>query len=219
MGMQAEFEQIPPSELREGVASPQDFYRNLIADREASLELALPMIMERLEEARANMPPPTQANLAETLKQYQALVKEIQSHPVIRTNEAKGERKKFSLEKDWHVLHYGLNGTVSGGDGPLAQAILGGTEIPDHDHVMGYGPVRYLESQQVKEVAEALATVEPQSVLSKLYEQDATSKQVYLANTLDDLPSWSYLPELFIQFRDFYADAAQHGHGMLLLIV
>ena len=29
------------------------------------------------------------------------------------------ENRRFSLRKDWHVLHYALNGTTKGGNGPL----------------------------------------------------------------------------------------------------
>src|SRR6516225_99095 len=52
-------------------------------------------------------------------------------------------RKQLSLEKDWHFLHYMLNGTVEGGTAPLSQVVLGGTEIANPDGLRDYDTLRY----------------------------------------------------------------------------
>jgi hypothetical protein len=84
---------------------------------------------------------------------------------------------------------------------------------------MDYGPARYLTPEQVKEVSDALEKIEPASLLSRLDYEDAKKKQIYLDHTLNDLDNWSYLPELFEEFRNFYSDAAELGNGMLMKIV
>lgn len=125
----------------------------------------------------------------------------------------------FSLEKDWHVLHYALSGTSEGATGPLADAILGGSELRSHDGRNDYGPMRYLTPQQVKQTAAELAKVNPQKLLDKLDPGDAKARRIYLAETLVDLESWSYLPELFEKLQRFYGEAAEKGAAMLLKIV
>ena len=64
-----------------------------------------------------------------------------------------------------------------------------------------------------------MAAVDPHSLLSGLDPHDAITKQIYLSDTLDDVvANWSYLPELFEEFRNFYVDAAQNGNGMMVRI-
>lgn len=41
-------------------------------------------------------------------------------------------KKEFSLGKAWHVLHYALNGTATGGDAPL---VFGDKEFPEMEDV------------------------------------------------------------------------------------
>ena len=124
---------------------------------------------------------------------------------------------RFSLEKDWHVLHYALNATSEAGSGPLERTILGGSEL--RCGRQEYGPLRYLTTEQVRETATALAKVDAKKLLDKLDADDALAKQIYLAETLSDLESWSYLPELFEKLRKFYRDAAEKGNAMLLKIL
>jgi hypothetical protein len=137
----------------------------------------------------------------------------------LQAGESKPPRNVFSLDKDWHIFHYVLNGTAHGGDGPLADAVLGGREIPDVEGVMGYGPLRYLEPNQVQSVADALAGVNPTRLLSKLDLRDAQAKKIYLSHTLSNLTDWSHFPGLFEEFRAFYGDAARQGNAMLFSIM
>ena len=81
------------------------------------------------------------------------------------------------------------------------------------------GALRYLTPMEVRDIAAALANVEASGLLSKLDFAAAQNKKIYLAHTLDDLDGWSYLPEVFVNFRNFYAEAAGAGRGMLLSIV
>lgn len=113
-------------------------------------------------------------------------------------------------------MHYVLNGTTEGGEEPIASAVMEGIEIPDTDGVMGYGPVRYLEPEQVSNIAKALERVNPKQLVAKLNNPEALEKKIYLAHTFDP-GEWEYLPALFEGFRGFYRNAAAQGNAMLLI--
>ncbi|MGA8216613.1 MAG: YfbM family protein [Candidatus Sulfotelmatobacter sp.] len=139
------------------------------------------------------------------------------AHPAT-PQEPEADKKECSLNKDWHVLHYALNGTAEGGDAPLGFVVFGDKEFPEMEDV-DYGPARYLSPEQVRQVSAALQNIEPKSLLSKLNYEDAKKKRIYLDHTLNDLGNWTYLPELFIELRKFYSDAAEHGNGMIMKIL
>lgn len=216
MGMQFCLEQITPQQAREFMEDPAaayEYYASGAEDQAATVFEQMAAVANREDIA-----PEAKAQIEAARVQFQAMMAAFGRPARKKPSLVVPERLRFSLEKDWHVLHYALNGTHEGGSSRLADAILGGKVIPDHDQVMGYGPLRCLAPQEVKSVSEALANVDPQSLLSKLDRKDAEAKQIYLAHTLDDLDDWSYLPDLFKDFRAFYADAAQRGNGMLLSI-
>jgi len=101
------------------------------------------------------------------------------------------------------MLHYALTGTAEPGDTWISKCILGGSELPDVDGVMGYGPLRYLDSKEVQSVSGELAGVDPQTLISRLDKDDADKKRIYLSHTLSRPHDWDYLPQLFTQFREF----------------
>jgi hypothetical protein len=129
-------------------------------------------------------------------------------------------RKIFSLEKDWHILHYILNGTAEGGTGPLANVVLGGAEIHDQEGNMGYRPAHYLTAQQVKAVAQALGAVDFAKLAKAFDPKDAAAKGIYGLTHPGGFVSVS-AEELagFVEpVRVFYADAAENGNAMLFYI-
>ncbi len=217
MGMQAGFEQVAPEMLEDFIRQPRDAYEYFLAGMNEQAANAIPQLMELLASAKQDIPAEFKGQLERGMDQYRAMLETLRQ-PKGETRVDVSDRTTFSLEKDWHGLHYVLNGTQEGGHDILAEAILGGKEIPDEEQVMGYGPLRYLDSQRVALVAEALAGVDPSSLLAKLDWHDAEAKQIYLAHTLSDKEDWAYLPELFQQFRTFYSDAAKNGNAMLLSI-
>jgi len=158
-------------------------------------------------------------------------------------------RKEFSLEKEWHLLHYILNRTVDGGIGPLADVVLGGDEIPDDDGTGDYGPLRYLSPAKVKAVASALAEVNAEELAAAFDPEDAAAKGIYglpggspisapmASLMLQRLPPekaqalkdrLAYKPQrlspedvaaLIDPVRAFYEEAARDGNAMLLYII
>ncbi len=232
MGMQSRLEQISAEQLAAYVRDPRTAYESFLArlaDPEAIVSEMLEHLGEFPEKELSEMitrmqvmaespvlPAEVKKQIVLQVEQYQSLMKRRKGpQPVIAAVE---QPKRFSLEKDWHMLHYALTGTAAPGDTWISKCILGGRELPDVDGMMGYGPLRYLQAEEVRKISEELARVDPQTLLSRLDKDDAEEKRIYLAHTLDDLHDWDYLPQLFTQFRDFYSDAAQHGNAMLLSI-
>jgi hypothetical protein len=227
VGMVAKFYQVTPEQLAEFLRRPAaayDYTLTLFLDDPTSVEWAENVVAE-LRNKTEGFPPGVRAQVERVATQLKTKSQASKGpQPVKPKSKPEPERRVFSLEKDWHVLHYALNGTHDGGTGPLANAILGGREIPDVEGVTSFGaassdPLRYLDSADVSRVAAALLEVDPSQLLSKLDFADAQKKKIYLWHTLDDMANWEYLPELFSTFRDFYSEAARSGNCILLSIV
>ncbi len=225
MGMEFKLEQITPQQLADFIRNPSSAYEYVLAEsfENPAVEEFLKMIALQRQsftaeqkaniDRLANLLPATSAENGGGLH----LLQKKLANPERKNSKTQPEHKQLCLEKDWHVLHYALNGTTEGGEGPLADAVLGLREIPDHEGVMGYGPLRYLASEEVRAVAKVLDAVSPKQLLSKLDKHDAEKKRIYLAHTFDHPEDREYLPELFAKFRDFYRDASIQGNAMLMV--
>jgi Domain of unknown function (DUF1877) len=215
MGMETTLEQITPQQLADFIERPKKAYDYWLAE---SLDNPnLEPFLEQLAARTNNLPPGFREQVEAVTGRLHAKMQERRGLQLMKKEaEPQPERKRFSLEKNWHVLHYALNGTAEGGEGPLADAVLGGEHIPDEEGVSDFGGLRYLSPRRVVSVARALAEVDPNQLLSKLDRGDAEKKRIYLSHTLPD--GWDYLPELFLDFRAFYEDAARSGNAMLLSI-
>lgn len=226
MGMIARFYQVSERQLSEFLRRPTlayDYTLSPFIDDPAATAKAEQMLNQmRTQMARfAPRALPQLEHVAGLLQRKTTAKKGPQL--VTSAPEPEPERREFSLEKDWHVLHYALNGTHDGGNSPLADAILGGREIPDMEGVTSFGAsstdaLRYLTVEEVRNVAKALEQIDPGQLLSKIDYADAERKRIYLSHTLHNLNDWAYLPELFISFRDFYTDASRNNKAILLSI-
>ena len=65
------------------------------------------------------------------------------------------EEQMFELGRAWHGIHFLLNGSAWGGDGPAFDAVLGGVPVGDPS---SYEPVRLLPPAAVEAVAGQLAS-------------------------------------------------------------
>jgi hypothetical protein len=158
MGIRGSLVEISPEQLSGLVANPRMAYRHVAA---------------AIEKHESEMLRKSNPNAKKVASPGLQLVKGKTS------SEPQEELKVFSLEKDWHIFHYVLNGTAKGGDGPLADIVLGGNEIPHIDHISEYGPMRYLIPPQVKAIAEALAHVDCTKLAAKFDSEDAAAKGIY----------------------------------------
>jgi hypothetical protein len=165
----------------------------------------------------SSLQPDTMQLLTRHLMQARNQVNAAKKSRLAKPDKVPAIQKELSLQKDWHVLHYVLNGTSEGGEGPLGHAVFGDAELVNAGDC-GYGPPHYLTPEQVASVSAELEKVEPSSLLEKLDPADAEEKHIYLAHTLNDSGDWQYLPELFCKFRDFYKDATNSGNGIIMTI-
>ena len=124
------------------------------------------------------------------------------------------ERKNsIDIDKAWHGIHYLLTGDDWGGDPPLANVVLGGTEFGGD---LGYGPARYLNADEVKSAADALKGITP-DVLRSRYVASALSENEIYPEIWDDPDddAIGYLATWYETLRAFYIDAAAKGNAML----
>jgi hypothetical protein len=124
---------------------------------------------------------------------------------------------QFTLDKAWQAIHFLLTGQIDGGNPPLAWAILGGLELADRKNYTAGSPLRILSPDQVREVAQALSGISAAQLLSRATITEMASKKTY-AVSVDEDPEREYLRTHYEELQQFYADAAQRGNGMLLLL-
>lgn len=120
----------------------------------------------------------------------------------------------IAIDKAWHAIHFTLNGKAWGGEAPLFDVILGGTEIGDD---IGYGPARYLTTDQVKAVASALAPVTPEIFGTQFNPSALTTAGIY-PEAWDDVSGLEYVQSFYAELRDFYRAAAERGDSVLIYL-
>jgi hypothetical protein len=118
----------------------------------------------------------------------------------------------LNLEKSWHVLHYLLTGKTEKAPPPLGNAILGGKKIGKD---LGYGPARFLTSQQVRDVAAALASISRNDLSRRFDLKVMIAARIYPVKDASEL---ELAQEYFEQLSNYYSGAAASGYAMLLYI-
>ena len=121
----------------------------------------------------------------------------------------------FDVQKLWHGIHFLLTGTPSEAPPPLGLVVLGGQECGADT---GYGPPRFLEPRQVREVATALDHFPVDDVAAKYRPADLDAVKVYPSN-------WVQVPgrlrEAVGALKDviaFYREAAEQGKVVIKYI-
>jgi hypothetical protein len=125
-------------------------------------------------------------------------------------------RATLDVDKAWHGLHYVLTGSAWDADGVLGQIVLGGTEIGEDE--LGYGPARYLTSEEVDLSSAALAEVAASAdPLARFDPELMTSMSIYPGVWEADDREW--LDDAFRRLAEFYAQAAAGGSAVLACLV
>ncbi len=118
------------------------------------------------------------------------------------------------IDKAWHGLHYLLTGKSEGGEPPLAWAILGGQEIGGD---VGFGAARFVYPEQVKQIAEALTTLDEKTLRSR-FDPDAMKRLDIYPEVIwvrDQSEALDYLIENYQTVFSFYLEAAKNGAGVI----
>ncbi len=134
------------------------------------------------------------------------------------------EGRVFELEKEWHALHFLLTGDTSldppsPAPPPLGNVVFGGAATPFET---GYGPVRCLNPQEVREVAEALRAI-PVEELQRRFTAESFSEQEIYGYSRRPPGGWTSedlepLLELYPDFVEFFVQAAETGDLVLISV-
>ena len=119
---------------------------------------------------------------------------------------------RLDIDKSWHIIHFLLTGRAWGGAIPLANAVCGGTALGDVD--VGYGPARFLEVQEVADVATAISGITAAELWSRFSAGALEDAQIYPGGTwtADDFP---YVAQHYVQLQEFYRVAASRGEAVI----
>ena len=119
----------------------------------------------------------------------------------------------IDVDKAWHGIHYLLASDAWGGEPPLANVVLGGTEIGDD---VGYGPARYLTVDEVEAAARALKDITPERFRARYVAAELSQNEIYpeIWDDSDD-DAVGYLTTWYETLRDYFIDAANNGHAMI----
>jgi hypothetical protein len=136
-----------------------------------------------------------------------------------REQQQEADGKRYSLEKDWHALHFLLTGDARMDEGvtppPFGNVVLGGKPTPFE---ATYGHVRLLSPKEVQEVAAALRLVSVEELRRRFDVSKFNSLEIYpdpRPGGWDDdeiATLWSVYPGLV----DFFERAAAAGNVVLL---
>lgn len=122
----------------------------------------------------------------------------------------------LDIDKAWHLIHYLLNGEAWGGEGPLANAVLGGTELEGTD--AGYGPFRYLLPADVRATAQALSLVNPEELWTRFDAAQVSADEIYPVGWTGDQEEREYVLHNYMAVQRFFAEAAASSKAILLYL-
>ncbi|WP_190980849.1 YfbM family protein [Nostoc sp. FACHB-280] len=143
------------------------------------------------------------------------------SHPesmLATQKEKQSSENFFTLEKEWHALHCLLTGDLSLEEetqaSPYWNVVMGGTPT---QFEATYGFVRYLNPEEVREVAELLSAISVEE-LSQRFDVDAFNAAQIYPNPSPG--GWEeeieFLLEIYPEFVQFFQNAARQGDIVLL---
>lgn len=121
----------------------------------------------------------------------------------------------LDLDKSWHALHFLLNGSAWEGEAPLFNTILGGHEIGED---LGYGQVRYLTNQEVKEIALVLVNITEENIKERYDPVQMKELEIYPFEDWSGEEEREYILTYYTEMKEYYEDAVLQGNAMLLLI-
>jgi len=103
-----------------------------------------------------------------------------------------------------------------GGDEPLNFLVSEGTPVGEVD--VGFGPARVLTSQQVSQLAAALAPIEPAEVARRVDLTTFDQEVIYPGNWQRDGIGVDYVISNYREMRDLIGRLAKRGEGLILYI-
>ncbi|CEG28813.1 YfbM family protein [Bacillus sp. B-jedd] len=128
------------------------------------------------------------------------------------------EEQELDIDKSWHGIHFLLSGVAdldAPADGHIGRAILGGHELGED---MGYGPLRYFEPNEVREIYQELKQTAPEELAGRFDLNELNRHEIYPMNKRWSEEDKEYLVENYDFLLRYYETAAGKNEAMLLLI-
>lgn len=141
-----------------------------------------------------------------------AIIAEPESVEDVLFPENGGPQNALDIDKAWHGLHFLLCGDPWEGNGPLAQVVMGGTEIGDD---LGYGPARYLTVDETAEASGALAATSADELGARFDARELASNDIYPDIWNEGDTALEYLLDAYRRVSLYFAEAAAAGDAML----
>ncbi len=135
-----------------------------------------------------------------------------------KKNEAwkpKFDEPQCDLDKAWHALHFLLTGDADGGDFPLNFLMTGGQEVGED---IGYGPIRILMTEDVRELKQNLDKIDMTTFKKKYNSADLNKNEVYplASNWTQEEEPW--LVEEYENLKKFVDEAYYNSKGLYITI-
>ncbi|MDQ6671944.1 MAG: YfbM family protein [Chloroflexota bacterium] len=125
-------------------------------------------------------------------------------------------QEQVVLNKAWHAIHFALTGSRLGGQEPLNFLVSEGTPVGEVD--VGFGPARILTSQQVSQLAAALAGIAPDEVARRIDVGKLDQELIYPGNWRSNGYAVDYVIASYRDMRELIERAAERGQGLVLYI-
>jgi Domain of unknown function (DUF1877) len=109
----------------------------------------------------------------------------------------------LDIDKSWHGIHFLLTGSEWEGNPPARDVILGGVAYGED---IGYGPARFLNSEEVKNVDAFLSGLDSDHLQSKFNAEELGTNDIYPNNW--NTEDCDYLAGYFDDLKAFYKKAA-----------
>jgi hypothetical protein len=124
----------------------------------------------------------------------------------------------LDIDKSWAAIHFMLTGTQWGGEIPQALPVLGGTAIGDD---AGYGPLRYLDTEEVKAAHTFLSSLPPSELRKRFIPVKLEAAEIYPTGIweAEGEAGFEYVEHFYEALRSFYARASAENRAVLLGIV
>jgi len=124
--------------------------------------------------------------------------------------------RMLELGRAWHGIHFLLNGSAWGGDGPAFDAVLGGTALGDPS---SYEPVRLLVPDAVADVARHLDRTGPAELTPRFTHRALQRAEVYPEAAWSEPDALTaFLLPAYARLAAFFAAAAAERDAVLITL-
>ncbi|MED0666949.1 YfbM family protein [Bacillus badius] len=125
--------------------------------------------------------------------------------------------REVDIDKAWHGIYFLLTGEgeLGAANSLAGDAILGGKPLGED---LGMGPCRYLSAAGVKEIADTLNSISASSLSARFDAKAFNEAEIYPMYSEWTEADKAYLLDNYEELVRYFAEAARHEEGMLLLI-